>query len=477
MLLKKSIRDGSFLWFGLVLLIALCIAFLLPVYPEDFWWYVRVGQQTLASGAIPGVDTFTYSAAGQAFFNHSWGSAVIFWLTYHLGGLTLIGMLRGIVIGATYFLVWLTARKAGAGRIGSSLILLLAVLASSNNWTVRPQLLAYPLFALSLWILYQWQEGSKKIIWWLVPIALLWGNLHASFVMLVLLVLAALVFGKGDRRMLLFVFIGILAAVCINPRGWHTWEYVYQSLVLPSNQNFSTEWMPPVNQGWQMNLFFFWLLTFPMLAIYSPRKLSGLEWSWYAGFGFMALWGLRYGIWFILILAILTAELLADWEKRWLHEPETSHFGLNLAIPLAFMAASLAFLPGLREQWWQDAPVKTADTPVAAADWLQKNPQLSGPFFSEMGFSSYLEFALPERPVWIDTRMYLFPTTMWEEYSEIDHGAWNWEQLLDSTGANLAMISVTKQPKLVKAMEDSKNWCQVYQDEVAQIYARGGCSQ
>ena len=39
MLWKKYVQDGSFLWFGLVLLIALCIAFLLPVVPEDYWWY------------------------------------------------------------------------------------------------------------------------------------------------------------------------------------------------------------------------------------------------------------------------------------------------------------------------------------------------------------------------------------------------------------------------------------------------------
>ena len=475
MAFKKYIHDGSFLWLGLVLLIALCIAFLLPVAPEDYWWYLRVGQQTLTNGSIPTTDLFTYSIPGQAIYYHSWGASVLFWLLYKAGGLTLTVLMRGIIVFITYTLVWFTARRAGAGRLGSSLVLLVAILASSNNWEMRPQLLVYPLFAAALWILYRWQEGEKKGVWWLPLIAFFWGNLHASFVMLIALVLAAIVFGKGDRKCLMIVMAGVLIAICINPRGWYSWQYVFNSLTTPSNQLFSQEWMPPVNQGWQMNLFFFWLLIFPVLAALSPRKLSWMEWSWYVGFGFMALWGLRYGVWFILILAVLTAELLADWEKRWLREPEISHPRLNIAIPFVLLISSLAFLPGLREQWWKEAPPVTMNTPEAATIWLRKNPQLSGPLFTEMGFASYLEFALPERLVWIDTRMYIYPSSMWVDYEAITYASPDWESRLKSTGANLIMISENEQPKLITALEGSANWCQVYRDNVARIYTRGAC--
>lgn len=477
MIMRKSIRDGSFLWFGLVLLIALCIAFLLPVAPEDFWWYMRVGRDTLANHAIPTADAFTYTIAGQPIYYHSWGASVFFYLLYKLNGLNLIVLLRGLVVLATYFLVWLTARKQNGGRIGTSLVLVIAVLASCNNWSIRPQLLAYPLFAFALWILYRWQEGDNKLIWLLPVVAVVWVNLHASFVMLIALVLAAVVFGSGNRRRLLLVFAVLLAALCINPRGLHTWEYVVQLLTSPSNQQFSTEWGPPVNKGWQMNLFFLWLLVFPVLAIYSPRKLSRLEWVWFLGFGFMALWGLRYGIWFILILAVLTAELLGDWEEKYLPSPKNTVVALNLVIPILLAASSLAFLPDARQGWWKDAPDVTENTPVKAADWLRSHPEIEGPLVSEMGMASYLEFALPERPVWIDSRVFPFPTSMWEDYKSFTYGYWNWEQALENTRANIVMVSVSMQPKLVNLLESSSHWCQVYSDDTARIYTRGGCGK
>ena len=77
-------------------------------------------------------------------------------------------------------------------------------------------------------------------------------------------------------------------------------------LTSPSDQLFATEWRPPVNAGWQMNIFFAWLLLFIPLAALSPRRLSVLEWVWFLGFGWLALSGLRYVIWFMFIMALLS---------------------------------------------------------------------------------------------------------------------------------------------------------------------------
>ena len=216
---------------------------------------------------------------------------------------------------------------------------------------MRPQLFAYPLFALALFLLYRWQAGEKKAVYWLPLISLLWVNLHGSFVMLVLLVGAALVYlGRGDRRALALAFAGVLLATLVNPRGFGAWTYVFNSLTVQSSQQFSAEWRPPVNTGWQMNLFFLWLLGFPLLAALSPRKLDRLEWAWFLGFGFLALWGERYVIWFVFILVVLTACLLADWEKKYLERGEVRPPSAQPDLGLVFLLLPLAFLPGLREQ-------------------------------------------------------------------------------------------------------------------------------
>jgi hypothetical protein len=474
---KQAIRDGSLLYLGLILLVALSIAFLLPVTPEDYWWYLRLGKEILTNGQIARVDTFTWTASGQPIFYHSWASAVIFWLAYHLGGLSLTVLLRGWVIGASFGGLWFIARRLGAGKWSASLAVLAAILAASNNWAVRPQLLVYPLFVGALAVLYCWQGGAKRIVFWLPLLALLWGNLHASFVLLFALMVAALVFGQGERKTLALAFVLSLGAIFINPRGAESWRYVAEMLSSSANMQFSAEWGPPVNQGWQMNLFFAWLLSFPVLAVFSPRKLTRLEWVWFFGFGALALWGTRYGIWFVLLLAVLTSQLLTGWEER-LKSPSTQgNLTLNWLLPLIFVLLPLGLLPGIRESWWQQSPADTRNTPVEAAAWLQNRPELEGPLLAEMGFASYLEFALPDRPVWIDTRVQLFPVEQWERYVDITYAYEGWEQELDATGANLLMISPVRQPRLAEALKSANGWCKLYSDETALVYSRGACSK
>ena len=470
--MKTRSDTAPLLWLGLVLSITLAIAFLLPVTPQDYWWYLRIGRDTLAAGAVPQVDMLSTTQAGSPVVYFSWGAAVLFWLIYKLGALTLTVLVRGVLVALACFFVWLTARRLGAGRVGAALVLLFAVLTSSNNWSLRPQLFAFPLFALALFILYRWQKGDRKSVYWLPLISLLWVNLHGSFVMLVLLTGAALVFGQGEKRPLVLAAAGILLATLINPQGFGSWIYVFNSLTVASSQQFSSEWRPPVNSGWQMNLFFLWLLAFPLLAAFSPSKLNRLEWTWFLGFGFLALWGERYIIWFVFILAVLTSLLLADWETKFLGNPKPGSPALNLALSLVLILLPLALLPGVRETWWLQAPAATENTPVAATEWLAAHPDLPGPLWSEIGFSSYLEFALSERPVWIDTRFEVFPVTQWQQYRDITNASWDWQTQLTASGSNLLMLSVTEQPALLQAMQTQSLWCEIYRDPLAVIYRR-----
>jgi hypothetical protein len=462
------------LWLGLVLCIALAIAFLLPVTPQDYWWYLRIGHDTVTAGALPRLDTLSNATAGSPMVNYSWAAAVLFWLIYKLGGLTLTVLLRGLLVTAAYALVWLTARRLGAGRVGAGLALLLAVLASSNNWSMRPQLFAYPLFALALYILTRWQKGERNSVFWLPLISLLWANLHGSFLMLLLLAGAGLVFGCGDKRRLAIAFAGSVLVTLVNPRGFALWTDVFHLLTLPAQQ-FSAEWNPPLNHGWQMNIFFTWLLAFPLLVAFSPRKLDALEWTWFVGFGFLALRGERYVIWFVLILMLLTSLMLADWEKRILGEPKQGSPGLNVALCLALILLPLALLPGIRERWWQEAPAATERTPIAATSWLASHPELPGSLWAEIGFASYLEYALPSRPPWIDSRFIPFSVEQMQAYKDITDARYDWSSLLQDTGANLLMVSTLDQPSLQEALSVSVDWCSLYRDDLAVIYRRGAC--
>ena len=463
--------SADLLWIGLVLFVILLIAFLLPIPPNDYWWYVRFGQDTVRDGAIPRVDTLSYTQAGRPVIAHAWLSAVIYGVLDEAGGATLTVLVHGLVLASFYFFLWLACRRVGAGPKAAALATLLAALAGSNNWAVRPQIFAYPLYGVALWALCCWRQRQNNRLWLLPLATALWFNLHPSFVLIFLIVGAALVFGEGDRRALLWTLGAMVLASWVNPDGPLGWVNAFVPL---RYQNFGTEWYPPVNSGWQMNLFFGWILIFAPLLALSGKRVSRMHWSWFLGLGWLALSGERYVIWFLAILAILSAELLASKIGARLDRPVVRTFpALNLALVGLLLVMPLAVLPGVRQRWWADAPpVLTPNTPVAAAQWLAQHPELPGPLWSDYIFSSYLTYALPERPVWIDTRFFPFPPEQWERYLAISDARPGWEDMLTEEGAALLLIDVKGQSRLLDALEHSPGWREIYRDTVAAIFVR-----
>jgi hypothetical protein len=467
-------RSYDYLWLSLGLLPLLGVALLLPVPAQDYWWYLRLGQETLKAGAVPAIDTLSYSRAGMPVFYQAWLAGVIFQVIYDLGGATLTFLLRGVLIGVTYGLLWAMLRRESGPRLASVLVILVG-LSTANNWTVRPQLFAYPLFVLCVWVLHGWQDGRSRLLWILPLSTLLWVNLHGSFVLLFPLAGAALLFGKGDRRSLLVTLLAMLAATFINPHGAGVWGYLAFMLNSPSDYLFSVEWGAPGNYGWQMHIFFGWLLAFAPLAALSPRRLSLVEWTWFLGFGWLALSGVRYVIWFHMLVALFSARLLSAWTNERLDRPAAAGQPAgNFLLGTLILLLPLAILPGLRASWWKEAPplYELATTPLAAVDWLRAHPELPGPLWNEYAFGSYLEFALPERPTWIDTRMFNFPAAQWDEYVRASGGAPGWQAALDRSGANLLLLSTASQPALINAAGASGAWCEQYRDAYAVILAR-----
>lgn len=200
-----------------------------------------------------------------------------------------------------------------------------------------------------------------------------------------------------------------------------------------------------------------------------------MEWILFLGFGWLAFSGIRYVIWFLLILTILTARLLADLTHNKLDSSaKTASPLFNLVLAILFVLLSLVYLPGIREKWWFDAPPVYAPnaTPTAAVEWLSAHPELPSPLWNDFAFGSYLTFAIPSRPVWLDGRFFVYPPEQMQEYQQISHGSPEWEALLQHEGINLLLLSLDNQPNLIRAVEASDQWCEQYRDEYAVIFSR-----
>lgn len=469
-----SSRSYDFLWLSLAILPLITLSFLFAIHPQDYWWCLRVGKETLLNSAVPTIETMSWSQAGQPIVYEPWLAGVIFWLVYDLGGASLTFLLRSLLIGLTFSMIWFMARQSSGPRLATVLVLLMGI-ASSNNWEMRAQLFAYPLFACCLYSLLNWQSSNNRTLLILPVATILWSNVHGSFVLSLVLAGSALVFGKGNRKSLLIAITLMLIGSLLNPRGLALWEHLHFMLTTPSNQLYSLEWQPPRNAGWQMNIFFAWTLALAPLVAFSSRKLSILEWVWFLGFGWLAFSGIRYVIWFLFIITVLTAAPLADVTRSKLDRSVKISFpALNIALAFLFIPLSLFYLPGIREKWWPQAPPAYAPyaTPFAAVEWLEEHPEVPGPLWNDYVFGSYLLFALPSRPIWLDGRFFPFPPEQIEQYIQISRGSSEWDSVFQREGVNLLLLSITAQPKLIENIESSGEWCEQYRDKYAVIFSR-----
>jgi len=479
---QEQRSSHHFLWLGLLLFVVFSIAFLLPILPNDFWWYLRLGGDILMNGEIPSVDTYTSTIYGTPQVYPMWLSAIFFFWIHEFGGLPLIGLIRGIMIGAFFVVLWLTCARQGLPGWLIFILSFLNILAGANNWAVRPQMFVYPLFGITLWVvdgvlhrLDQCKESYRfRLSRWemaLIPISALWANLHGSVIILFFLLVPMLFENRLWKKYLLIIGVCFLATL-INPRGILLWSDTF-SLLNSGGNEFSREWAPPTNSHWQMYIFFAWLLAMIPLVGLSRTRYHVPQWFWLLGFGWMALSGTRYVIWFLAILLVLSAKAFGQWKIIPFNPTEIRKDRFQLAMFFVLLILPLVFLPGIRQVWWDQAPPSlSADTPVEAVDWLKKHPEIPRPLFNNYVFGSYLEYAIPDLPVWIDTRFYPFPKEIWQDYLSISNAEPEWEQKLESYGIASLILDPNAQTMLVEELNRKGGWCKEYQDLTAVIYIK-----
>ncbi len=472
---QKSRSSGAgFLLLSLVLAAIFIIVVLMPLEPSDYWTYLRIGDQIVRTHAIPTTEFMTYTRGGQPALFSYWLASLLLVGIYKVGGLTLTALVMGLCVVGLYALVWLCLRNLKLGPVSASIVLLITALMGSNNWSTRPQVFALPLFGLTLLILLGWQRSHNRLLWLLPLISVLWVNLHGSFILLFVLLISALILGSGSRKHLAIVTLLSMAATLINPYGIHLWLNTAAMIGSDLIKTYSFEWQPPMNQGWQLNLFFGSFLVIALVSAYSKAKVKLLWWVWFLGFGWMALSSIRYVLWFSLIEAMVLAQLAVPWLERYLdNQPVFPRRAFNLAIGILVLVLPLAFLPGVRQPWWKQAPESLADTtPVQAVEWIKAHPELPEHIWANWVASIYMSYALPDRPVWITNRIEDFNEQILSDNKRLMRASYDWQQILDGYDVNVLLLDQAYEKPLITAVSSSNNWVEIYRDERELIFMK-----
>jgi hypothetical protein len=497
-------------WMIAALVLVALRPLLTPIPPHDFWWHMAMGREIVQSGTIPREDTFSYTQAGEPFYNQGWLAQVAMYELHKLGGVPLLLVVQAGVVALAYgLLLWLCIRRTGMVRLSVGILLLAIMPISFDNWNVRPQTYAFPLFVAFLLVLDTWrtpqrERGGARL--WLLPLLMIgWVNLHGSFVLGGGLIAFTFIVEAVRRPFLLarrrrtpdsatdhplpdlrqlFVWGGITAAtMLLNPRGIGVLGYVRDLLSTSAVTNLVTEWAPPTIRDTSGALFFAFLIGCGVVLAYARRPPDPLDMLLAVAFLWLALGASRNVVWFGMVAAPLLIGQIAGMirpekeadvardptkEKRSGNRPGSQ--GVR-SINAGFLGI-LAVLLVLGLPWVKPLlglpPVLGAlispDTPVEAVAALREDPRRPERLFHAMSYGSYLIWAAPEQPVFADPRIELYPKEQWLDYIALSTGH-NVPQILEKYRFDGLLLDNEDQAGLLRLVSQDPAWAIRHQDE------------
>jgi hypothetical protein len=364
-----------------------------------------------------------------------------------------------------------------------------------NNLIVRTQMWAWLPFTITYIVLKRYSENKLRWHWLLLcPASMIfWVNVHGSYI-LGLILPGAIFVGESIRKLLRQDEVlnwhqigwigctGILSslAMLINPRFTGIIGYAIKLLTNPPSQQLIQEWQSPTPQGIANVSFYLSILIFIIVLAYSKYRLAITEIILFCGFLWFAWSGQRYVVWYGIISMPILARLIKDLPiKSPAFVPQKNWF--NLALALIIFVPTIAVQPWFVERmplpdtYWQmvlrgspAGPLLGIETPVAATDYLKSHP--GGHLFNEMGYGSYLIWAVPDQGDFIDPRVELFPYDQWMDYIHVNNGS-NYDEILMKYGADRILLDKKLQPGLASAMSTDQRWKLEYDDQYSQIWS------
>jgi len=181
----------------------------------DVGWLVAAGRWTLAAHAAPTRNAFSYAAPDHPWVMHEWLLGVIYAAGWRAVGAVFLNAIAVVAATALGGLVLHAARRTSA-LAAAAWTTALFVFSFNRLTSARPigVMLVFP--AIFVVLAFQRKLGSKRVIA-LVVLELVWTNLHGSFLLGVVILLAA--WWEGRTRAHLAALVGAAAATLVNPYG------------------------------------------------------------------------------------------------------------------------------------------------------------------------------------------------------------------------------------------------------------------
>lgn len=370
----------------------------------DLFWHLTSGAWMLDHQQVLGRDIFSTTMSGAPYSVGQSLGEVIFAAVYRLGGWTAIDLLRGALVGiATFYTARIVLRfQEHPGWAIAPIIA--TILVSKFLWGDRPQLFSFALFPFFLDTLLAVRLGVHRRLWLLIPVMLVWANLHGGFVaglaVAAVFVVEAWLTRWRHRRALTLAAGAMVVASLITPSGLAAFSFAasYAGSASAVVEERPTDITSPAGLVFATLLLGALLLALVVdrRAIEARARFPVLWTGLIVSFTVLGLAHQRLLPYAAMTLAPFVAALLPALAGRPVATAPVIARRAGAALVALLLVASVVVAA-------VGAP-RTADLssyPAGAIDVLRRH---SGPVLNEYDWGGYLIFAVPEQPTFIDGR-------------------------------------------------------------------------
>ena len=146
-------------------------------WDSDFYWHVATGE-LIANGQFPRTDPFSFTWLGMPWTLHEWlGELILYWLVDGLGYMGAV-LVYALVTPIAMAILAFALQRYGLRTTAVAIAVSMSALVVIAYATIRPQAVSWIMFAIIVGGLVHLRVDRKRWVLALVPIFIVWANLH-----------------------------------------------------------------------------------------------------------------------------------------------------------------------------------------------------------------------------------------------------------------------------------------------------------
>jgi hypothetical protein len=418
----------------------------------DTWFNLVAGRDIVQHG-LPRHDRLMALTSGRPWQDQQWLAHLASYGVEQIGGMRLVALADAAVLVGALCIAMLAARRLGGSASWITAVALPVALILLPT-PARSQSYAMPLFAALVWVLARDARRPDRRILLVLPILVLWANLHGSVLLasgLVLLRAASIAFPSVRQRSwreLARPFALALAALLApfaSPYGFGLISYYRATATSSGFRDLIAEW---AGTTFRASPAFFVVAAIVIISVVRPEiRLRAFDSLCLVVLLLVGLDTTRNIVWLPLAAVVLLPPALARWSPepsaRSRLRPLLAALALIGAIGVGALAARVS-TSSIQAAW----PQAEGNAVAAAAD---RDASLR--VLSDAGYSDWLLWQHPELRgrIAFDVRFELLGDTGLKQTVHLEQASGpSWSRPFD--GYRLALWSRAARPELVDSL-------------------------